>query len=140
MALDIQVTFDVHDLDVMSRFWALALDYEQEPPPEGFSSWEDFAERNAIPRELWRAAVVDPERRRPRLFFQPVPEGKSAKNRVHLDIRVSAGVEGEDGRERARRHAKRLVEAGATILHEMDEPIGWCIVMRDPEGNEFCVT
>ena len=74
MALDIQVTFDVHDLDVMSRFWALALDYEEEPPPEGFSSWEDFAERNAIPPELWRAAVVDPERKRPRPFFQPVPD------------------------------------------------------------------
>jgi hypothetical protein len=140
VALDIQVTFDVHDLEAMSRFWALALDYEEEPPPPGFSSWEDFAERNAIPPELWRAAVVDPERRRPRLFFQPVPEGKTAKNRVHLDIRASAGVEGEDGRERARRHAKRLVEAGAAIMHEKDEPIGWCIVMTDPEGNEFCVT
>ena len=77
MALDIQVTFDVHDLEVMSRFWALALDYEEEPPPPGFSSWEDFAERNQIPPELWRAAVVDPERRRPRLFFQRAPEGKT---------------------------------------------------------------
>ena len=76
----------------------------------------------------------------PRLFFQPVPEGKTAKNRVHLDIRASAGMEGEDGRQRARQHAKRLVEAGATVLHEKDEPIGWCIVMTDPEGNEFCVT
>jgi hypothetical protein len=83
--------------------------------------------------------VVDPERKRPRLFFQPVPEGKTAKNRVHLDIRAS-GVEGEEGRVRARQHAQRLVEAGATVLHEKDEPIGWCIVMTDPEGNEFCVT
>ena len=140
MALDIQVTFDVHDLEVMSRFWALALDYEEELPPRGYSSWDDFAERNQIPPQLWRAAVVDPERKRPRLFFQPVPEGKTAKNRVHLDIRASAGVEGKDGRERARRHAQRLVEAGATVLHENEEPIGWCIVMTDPEGNEFCVT
>jgi hypothetical protein len=135
MALDIQVSFDVHDLEVMSQFWALALDYEDEPPPEGFSSWEDFAERRQIPPELWRAAVVDPERKRPRLFFQPVPEGKTAKNRVHLDIRASAGLEGEGGRERARQHARRLVEAGATIMHEKDEPIGWAIVMTDPEGN-----
>jgi len=71
---------------------------------------------------------------------QPVPKGKTAKNRVHLDIRASAGVEGEDGRERARRQSQRLVEAGASVLHENDEPIGWCIVMTDPEGNEFCVT
>jgi hypothetical protein len=69
-----------------------------------------------------------------------VPEGKTAKNRVHLGIRASAGVEGEAGRVRARQHAKRLVEAGATVLLEKDEPIGWCIVMTDPEGNEFCVT
>jgi hypothetical protein len=140
VSLDIQVTFDVHDLDVMSRFWALALGYEEEPPPSGFSSWEEFAQRNNIPPELWRAAVVDPERKRPRLFFQPVPEGKIAKNRVHLDIRASAGAQPEDGREQARQHAQRLVEAGATVLHEIDEPIGWSIVMTDPEGNEFCVT
>jgi hypothetical protein len=69
-----------------------------------------------------------------------LPGGKTAKNRVHLDIRASAGVEGEAGRERARHHAQRLVEAGATVLHEKDEPIGWSIVMYDPEGNEFCVT
>jgi hypothetical protein len=56
-----------------------------------------------------------------------------------LDIDASAGADGEEGRERARHHARRLVEAGATVLHEMDEPIGWCIVMTDPEGNEFCV-
>jgi predicted enzyme related to lactoylglutathione lyase len=49
-------------------------------------------------------------------------------------------VEGEEGRVRARQHAQRLVEAGATVLHEKDEPIGWCIVMTDPEVNEFCVT
>jgi hypothetical protein len=75
VALDIQVTFDVHDHEVMSRFWALALDHEDEPPPPGFSSWDDFAERNQIRPQLWRAAVVDPERERPRLFFQPVPKG-----------------------------------------------------------------
>jgi hypothetical protein len=68
-----------------------------------------------------------------------VPEGKTAKNRVHLDNRAS-GVESEEGRVRARQHAQRLVEAGATVLLEKDEPIGWCIVMTDPEGNEFCVT
>jgi catechol 2,3-dioxygenase-like lactoylglutathione lyase family enzyme len=141
MGLEIQVTFDVADLDRMAAFWALALGYEPEPPPEGFASWEEFAERNHIPRELWRAAVVDPERQGPRLFFQPVPEGKTAKNRVHLDIRSSAlAAEGEDPRDHARAHAATLVEAGATILHEKDEPIGWSIVMQDPEGNEFCVT
>jgi hypothetical protein len=78
--------------------------------------------------------------RNPVLFSCQVAEGKTAKDRVHLDIRASAGVEGEEGRVRARQHAQRLVEAGATVLHEKDEPIGWCIVMTDPEVNEFCVT
>jgi hypothetical protein len=59
----------------MSRFWAVALDYKEEPPPPGFSSWDDFAERNRIPPQPWRAAVVDPERMRPRPFFRPVPDG-----------------------------------------------------------------
>jgi hypothetical protein len=72
------VTFDVHDLEVMSLFWALALDYEEEPPPPGFSSWEDFAERNQIPSQLWRAAVVDPERKR--LPFRGVPMGRDQDN------------------------------------------------------------
>jgi hypothetical protein len=85
MSLDIQVILDVHDLEVMSRFWALALDYEEEPPPPGFSSWEEFAERNTLPPELWRAAIV--ERKRPRLFFQPVPEGTCT------DVRVGAGID-----------------------------------------------
>lgn len=141
MALDFQVTFDVHDLEVMSRFWALALDYEEEPPPPGFATWDEFAERNQIPPQMWRSAIVDPAGERPRVFFQPVPEGKTAKNRVHLDIRASGGLAEQDtGRERARAHAQRLIEAGAQILHEMDEPIGWSIVMQDPEDNEFCVT
>jgi hypothetical protein len=73
----------------MSRFWALALDYEEEPPPPGFSSWAEFAERNELPPQLWRAAVVDPERKRPRLFFQPVPEGKCSEGRVGS---ASAGI------------------------------------------------
>jgi Glyoxalase-like domain len=140
VALDIQVTFDVHDLEVMSRFWALALDYEEEPPPPGFSSWEDLAERNQIPT--------------------PPVAGGRGRPRAHAAAAVlPAGAGGPDGRKQGaprhpgqrRRggrswpkarpgHAQRLVEAGATVLHEQDEPIGWCIVMRDPEGNEFCMT
>jgi predicted enzyme related to lactoylglutathione lyase len=56
-----------------------------------------------------------------------------------VDIRASAGP-GDEGRERARQHAQRLVDARATVLHEKHEPIGSCIVMTDTEGNEFCVT
>jgi hypothetical protein len=55
--------------------------------------------------------------------FVPVPEPKTVKNRVHWDVSV-AGV-------------APLVEAGATVLREPDDDIGWH-VLADPEGNEFC--
>ena len=60
MALEIQVTFDVADLDRMAAFWALALGYEPEPPPDGFASWEEFAQRNHIPRECLGAVLRPP--------------------------------------------------------------------------------
>ncbi|KAB8188674.1 VOC family protein [Nonomuraea phyllanthi] len=69
----------------------------------------------------------------PFLLFIRVPEGKSVKNRVHLD------VNGTDGRTRDQ-EVERLVGLGATIADDMRNPdgTGW-VVMLDPEGNEFCV-
>ena len=65
------------------------------------------------------------------MLFQLVPEDKSVKNRVHLDLRLS---DGEVESMRA-----RLVERGATVLHEGQQgPHRW-VTMADPEGNEFCV-
>jgi len=55
--------------------------------------------------------------------FAPVPEPKTVKNRVHLDVATSA----LDG----------LVAAGATVLRPQDDEIGWA-VLADPDGNEFC--
>jgi hypothetical protein len=72
--------------------------------------------------------------------FAPTTRRQDGEEPGAPHIRAGAGAEGEAGRKRARQHAQRLVEAGATVLHEKDEPIGWCIVMGDPEGNEFCVT
>lgn len=65
----------------------------------------------------------------PALLFQPVPEGKSVKNRLHLDL---APAEGDQ-----RAEVERLVMLGAKVLDDPpDDP--W-IVLADPEGNEFCV-
>jgi len=140
MAIRVQATFDAADPQKLAEFWALALDYVLEPPPPGFDSWDQFAERNQIPREQWRAAVVDPQGRGPRLFFQPVPEAKTAKNRVHLDVQIGARAgDPADRRRLVVEHVARLVEAGATRLREQDDVFGLCIVMQDPEGNEFCV-
>jgi hypothetical protein len=118
----------------------VALNYSPQEPPEGFSSWAAFATNQGIPEELWRGAVIDPTGKGPRLFFQPVPEGKTAKDRVHLDINVSEGAESTaDGRRMARAHADRCVEAGATLATMFDGDDGWHIAMLDPEGNEFCI-
>jgi len=87
--------------------------------------------------------VIDPDGVGPRLLFQKVPEGKTAKNRVHLDVNVGAGLERADRPERCRARAAELVELGATELRvfegEEGPGPGFWIVMADPEGNEFCL-
>ncbi len=134
MATPFQLTFDCADADRMSAFWATALDYVVQPPPGGFDSWEDFLRANDIevPPAGSISAIVDPDDVGPRVLFLRVPEPKTVKNRVHLDLRA-------DGDEARRAMADRLIEAGATEVGRVDENGGWWIVMTDPEGNEFCV-
>lgn len=142
MAIQIQVTFDAHDPQRLAAFWAEALGYAEQPPPPGFATWEDFGRHIGLPQERWNdlAALVDPDGAGPRLFFQRVPEGKSAKNRMHLDLNVGAVVsDPEQRRSVVRERSEQLVDAGGSVLREVDEPGGWCVVMTDPEGNEFCV-
>ncbi|MFD4670629.1 VOC family protein [Lentzea sp. NPDC058450] len=129
MAIGIQVTMDAADPGKLAAFWAEALGYVVQPPPPGFDSWEDFAVKNDIPFESVNdySAIIDPEGAGPRFFFQRVPEGKTAKNRLHLD--VNAGLEAVD----------RLVGLGATKVQEFNDAKGHWVVMLDPEGNEFCV-
>ena len=142
MTIGIQVTFDATDPEKLAEFWTIALDYQLEPPPKGFDTWEAFAKRIGMPDDRLHdlAAAIDPNRSKPRLFFQRVPEGKVAKNRVHLDINVSAGApDKEEAWRRVIAHQDRLVAAGAKVLYESNEVIGRCMVMQDPEGNEFCI-
>jgi hypothetical protein len=71
-----------------------------------------------------------------------VPEGKSAKNRMHLDVRVAPGLSGDERMTLLERECERLQGLGATRLsrHEPAPPLqGGHIVMADPEGNEFCL-
>ncbi len=135
----IQVTFDCADPRAQARFWSQVMGYVEEPPPPGFDTWEDALQRWGVPQEAWgsRAAAVHPEGGGPRLFFQQVPEGKVAKNRVHLDVRV--GGTGDDRRARIDREAERLVGLGASVLRVVEEWGGYTVVMQDPEGNEFCL-
>jgi hypothetical protein len=117
---------DANDPHALAAFWALALDYVPEPgydDPHG-------------------ASIVDPEGVGPAIGWLRVPEGKTAKNRLHIDIRV-AGEGPWDLAERDRLIRElwpRLEAAGATYVREepYDGALGH-VVMLDPEGNEFCV-
>jgi Glyoxalase-like domain len=142
VALAVQVTFDAADPRVLADFWELALGYQKEPPPGDFPTWEDWAASVGIPEATWNdyRALIDPAGKGPRLFFQKVPEPKTAKNRVHLDVRAAPGAtDPEDRKRRLRSYAETLVAAGARIVREFDERTQFWIVMQDPEGNEFCL-
>ena len=85
-------------------------------------------------------AVVDPAGAGPRLFFQRVPEQKTAKNRVHLDVNVGAGLAARESawRTSARRPSARS-PSGATRLREVEQRGELWVVLQDPDGNEFCL-
>jgi len=141
----VQVTFDCADPGALAVFWRQVLGYVEEPPPAGHSSWEQALEAFGVPRELWnsRSACIDPRGVGPRLFFQQVPEGKTVKNRVHLDVRAAPGLQGEERMAALETEAGRLVALGASRVRRFEpEPrtgeAGF-IVMQDPEGNEFCL-
>ncbi|WP_054812531.1 VOC family protein [Nocardia arizonensis] len=144
MARDIQVTFDCGDPAALANFWAEVLGYRIQEPPPGFDTWDAALEAMNIPPERRNdaSAVVDPDGAGPRLFFQRVPEGKTAKNRVHLDVRAAAGSTGEARMAAHERECERLVALGATRIarFEPEPPLGsGHILMADPEGNEFCL-
>jgi len=138
-----QVTFDAAAPRQLGEFWALALGYITQPLPPGVSSLEDLLRSFGIPEENFgdQWALVDPAGDGPRLYFQRVPEGKTAKNRVHLDIRACADgpATRPDQEEAIESHVATLVAAGGSVLERRRE-WGLCVVMHDPEGNEFCVT
>ena len=143
MAVAFQVTFDSADPGAHAAFWAEALGYVLQPPPAGFDSWDAALDAWGVPAEQRndRSALVDPDGVGPRLYFQKVPEPKTAKNRVHLDLRAAAGRPPEQRAEALEEERVRLTALGARLLYRL-EPDGindLCIVMQDPEGNEFCL-
>jgi predicted enzyme related to lactoylglutathione lyase len=129
MAGTIQVVIDCADPGALIRFWAAALDYEIQFPTGTEEEREFLREHPGL--EGTAAAAVDPSGARPRLYLQRVPEPKSTKNRVHLDV-SAPDIDAE---------VERLTSLGATVLEPaMVGQLGerWR-VLADPEGNEFCV-
>jgi hypothetical protein len=149
MALSWKLVIDSTNAPALADFWAAALEYEMEDPSglieqllaAGHIGEEAVAEHRGRNTFRGYAAIRHPDDpfeeisgigRGRRLLFQEVPEGKSGKNRLHLDVHSEDG--GLD------KLAARLEELGATRVHQVDQgPAGRWWVMQDPEGNEFCV-
>ncbi|MDQ3854800.1 MAG: VOC family protein [Chloroflexota bacterium] len=145
MATTFQVTFDCADPNRVASFWAEVLGYKLQDPPGGYDTWEDWLRDHGVPEEDWNSAsaVVDPEGKLPRLYFQRVPEPKTVKNRVHLDVNVSAGTDGtlEARRAVVNSEVERLVGLGARVVRpgKVSELGEYWVVLQDPEGNELCL-
>ena len=144
MATGVQVVIDCADPARQAAFWAEALHYAIPAPPPEFASWDDWARSQGIPEDRRNdaSAIEDPDGKGPRVFLQRVPEGKVAKNRMHLDLNVGGGhsVPIEERRRRVDVEVARLKALGATDERGSIERLGeYWVRMNDPEGNEFCV-
>jgi len=118
------VTLDCTDALVVGRFWSAALDRPLDPGGSSEFAAIAFAER----RDTTGWAPVDRLDGVTWLFVQ-VPEPKSAKNRLHLDLAADDPVAEVD----------RLVSLGATHVADREEFGYRWTVLTDPEGNELCV-
>ncbi|MGW0517533.1 VOC family protein [Crossiella sp. NPDC003009] len=136
-----QVVVDCRHPDLMAEFWAYALDYRVQDPPDGQPSWLEFQRAKGFPPEEVAefASVVEPDGDG-RICFLGVPEGKQGKNRLHLDIQATA-----PGDDLAEKIAKvdalvaRLCARGGTVARTGRERGQYFVTMADVEGNEFCV-
>ena len=149
MTVRYQLVIDCEDPELLARFWAAALGYVLEPPPEGFATWDDWRHDIGLPdSELGIGAdsIIDPSGDGPRIWFRVEPDAKVVKNRLHLDIRASGGRSVVDRpaplairTQRVDAEARRLADLGATITVAMsaDGLDHYAVGMKDPEGNEF---
>ena len=140
----VQIVFDAQDPERLATFWAAALaerGYRIPDPPDGAPDWPTWLSAQGVPEDQWgSASALEGDEGQPRLFFQRVPEPKTAKNRVHLDLLAGGGpqVPLEEQQQRVRAAVERLTALGATFVEERTGlGVHWA-VLRDPDGNEFC--
>lgn len=149
MALNWKLVIDSKNAPVIADFWAAALGYEVEDPSAlieqllaaGQLSEDAVLEHGGRKTFRGYAAIRHPDDpfdetsgigRGRRLLFQDIPEEKSVKNRLHIDVHNDGDLDGL---------VARLEGLSATRVREFDKgPEGHWWVMRDPEGNEFCAT
>jgi predicted enzyme related to lactoylglutathione lyase len=111
-----EITFDAQDPHALAAFWAALLEREIRPG--------DMPQDDSV--------LVVPTPGQPGLLFLRVPEGKTAKNRIHFDLWPTSTLRDEQ--------IARATSLGARVLTDMRQPNGkgW-VVFADPEGNEFCI-
>ena len=126
-----ELVIDAHDMKKLAEFWCAVLDYRiryevpeivEIGPRDLPIEWES----ESIPEWKAQARSAPPA---PTLVFITVPEGKAVKNRVHIDVSPLGDQQAE---------VERLLSIGATHADIGQGDVKW-VVLRDPEGNEFCV-
>lgn len=148
MALNWKLVIDARNAPALADFWAAALEYEVEDPSvlveqllsAGQLTADAVVEHHGRKTFRGYAAIRHPDDpfdptsgvgQGRRLLFQDVPEDKSGKNRLHIDVHSAPGT--------LDALVARLETLGATRVREFDRgPAGHWWIMRDPEGNEFC--
>ncbi|MHA7246360.1 VOC family protein [Arthrobacter tecti] len=144
MTYSIQVAIDCTNAHAQADWWAETLGWVVEPTNQdfidemlakGFAKESDVIEHNGM--RVWKdgTAICRPDevgaKGRQRLLFQPVPEPKMVKDRIHLDI----NLDGDD------KDALRstLENRGARFLYQANQGPHLWYTLADPEGNEFCI-
>jgi catechol 2,3-dioxygenase-like lactoylglutathione lyase family enzyme len=115
---------------VLDEAWVTSVTIDCADPQRLARFWADLLGLRVRPRESRYVALTRPATGTPELVFQPVPEEKTGKVRLHLDIGVHDLA----------RAQRRAVELGASLADDLgDRDDDSLVVMRDPEGNEFCL-
>ncbi len=114
----VHLVVDANDPARLARFWAGAL------------GW-DIADETAEEVDVWPAGFSYPDPSALPLVFVPVPEPKTGKNRVHLDLATTSPAHQAE-------LVSRLRDLGATPANAGQGDVPW-VVLADPEGNELCV-
>jgi predicted enzyme related to lactoylglutathione lyase len=137
--ITMQVAIDCADPHALVHFWADAFGFEVEDHHDiveqvvaaGFATEADYFEIDGRKAFATAAACRHPSGALPRLLFQQVPEPKTIKDRIHLDIHVA--------KDDLAALTERVLALGATKLWDGREGPNTWVTYADPEGNEFCL-
>lgn len=142
-----QLTIDCADPARLTRFWSAALGWQPAPPDQPETTWWAHYRDRLGGDRAFDDRLFDPEGLQPPLWFQAVPEARTGKNRLHLDLYPTGRDHtlSQDRRiEIVEDKVAQLLGLGASVeRRERDDdpadPI-YYVVMHDPEDNEFCVS